>query len=264
MNNMIEVTMFRKHFFRINLKLFLFFCGLMFSLIDSGNADNTSRREIELKRHLKAFDSSAVAEYVKQTMVLTKVSTMASTDQPKEYKDVIRDGKLAVPYLVDYLKSQKKGTSIGAWWALIEITNKQFGRNEYAKWEEWWRRNEFKSRTQWFIDDLTSEDEVGRKNAAIYLGEIGDKKAIPALRKALDDPEIKFYVTESLGELEDKSAIPYLIELYLSHDNFGYRKIGIDLLKKLTGESLGYDPNGSLNSRKKSIENWRKWWIENK
>jgi len=45
---------------------------------------------------------------------------------------------------------------------------------------------------------LKDPNEVIRKDAAIYLGEMKSKKAIPALKKALHDPQIGFYAKEAL------------------------------------------------------------------
>ena len=85
------------------------------------------------------------------------------------------------------------------------ITNQQFSRNSISQWKNLWEVNKGKSRVQWFIDDLYSADFQAEKDAAIYLGEMGNGKAVPALSAKLNDPQIdsklKIYVTEALKKL---------------------------------------------------------------
>ncbi len=53
--------------------------------------------------------------------------SLAIISEPKEYKDVIEMGKDAVSYLIKYLSNSKASIRVAAFFALSEITNKQFG-----------------------------------------------------------------------------------------------------------------------------------------
>jgi ribosomal protein L40E len=59
------------------------------------------------------------------------------------------------------------------------------------------------------IDLLTSEDPDARFGAAKALGDIGDRRAIPGLLRALDDPEgvVRFWALDALGKLKADEAV---------------------------------------------------------
>jgi DNA-directed RNA polymerase subunit M/transcription elongation factor TFIIS len=56
---------------------------------------------------------------------------------------------------------------------------------------------------------LSSEDPDARFGAAKALGDIGDPRAIPALTKALNDPEgaVRFWAMDALGKLKADEAV---------------------------------------------------------
>ena len=68
------------------------------------------------------------------------------------------------------------------------------------------------------IEMLKDKNKVTRWSAANALGMIGDESAIPALRKALEDKEIRLRAAYALSHLGDGSVIPLLIETLRSGD----------------------------------------------
>ena len=74
-----------------------------------------------------------------------------------------------------------------------------------------------------------------RYNAARALGNIGDKKAAPALIKLLGDNEwqVRFYTTEALGKIGDKSAAKPLANLLLTDSSAKVRLAAIEALDRL-------------------------------
>ncbi len=162
-------------------------------------------------------------------------TTLSFISEPQEYVDVVKMGKNAVPYLILFLSNPKPSIRIASIFALSEITNEQFGtlddfehqintdqhKNEIEKtsfykfpgealkkreylineYELWWNKNKNKSRIQWFIDDLKDSNELIKRTAAIRLGEMKSKKAIPALKDALRDPKISFYAKQALANI---------------------------------------------------------------
>jgi HEAT repeat protein len=57
------------------------------------------------------------------------------------------------------------------------------------------------SALQDLIDALGARNRYVRYSVAEALGNLGDKRAVPALRQAVDDPDIRFAVTEALKKL---------------------------------------------------------------
>ncbi|MCK4308310.1 HEAT repeat domain-containing protein, partial [candidate division WOR-3 bacterium] len=68
------------------------------------------------------------------------------------------------------------------------------------------------------IEMLKDKNKVTRWSAANALGMIGDESAIPALRKALEDKEIRLRAAYALSHLGDRSVIPLLIDTLRSGD----------------------------------------------
>ncbi len=64
------------------------------------------------------------------------------------------------------------------------------------------------------IEQLKSGDVEARESAAVQLGDIKDKRAVPALIGALKDEDgyVRSEATYALGEIGDASAVPALIE----------------------------------------------------
>jgi hypothetical protein len=138
--------------------------------------------------------------------------------EPKEISEVVGMGKSAVPYLIGFLDDSKASIRVAAIVSLTEITNKRFGTiNDFEtqsgendsrtkalnQWKRWWENNKRKSSTRWFIEDLKDQNEIVRKDAAIRLGELKAKIAIPALKEALNDLSIKMEVEQSLKEIRE-------------------------------------------------------------
>lgn len=225
---------------------------------------------------LNSFTGMSVQRYIIEIAGPENNFTGRVFSPPDEYQNVVKEGKPLVPCLLELLEEKEAVFRLAALFALVEITNERFGspkdfavetspnvtgREEtIAQWKAWWQSNKNRSRVEWLIEDLDSSDRQKKNYAATQLGKLGDKSAIPPLRKLLEEDGHNFYATKSLAELGDSAAIPYLVELYLRHDMYEYRKEGIEMLRHLTGKTFGFDPNGSEEARLASIKNWEAWW----
>jgi len=65
-----------------------------------------------------------------------------------------------------------------------------------------------------YVRDLRSGAPSVRRNAAVWLGRVGDPSAVPALIEALDDPEsdVRLETAKALGFLKDARAVGPLAE----------------------------------------------------
>jgi len=71
-----------------------------------------------------------------------------------------------------------------------------------------------------YVRDLQSSVPAVRERAAVSLGNIGDKLAVPALIEALDDSEdgVRREATKALGFIKDARAVPSLLEALSDRD----------------------------------------------
>ncbi len=65
------------------------------------------------------------------------------------------------------------------------------------------------------VEQLKSVNVISRASAALQLGKIKDKRAVPALMEALkdDDGFVRGEAVWALGDIEDAAAVPVLIEM---------------------------------------------------
>lgn len=219
------------------------------------------------------FESNEFEDYVVKQISADSNSIIA---QPDKFVEITNFGKKIVPCLIKTLSDQKYSARIGAYWALRVITNKSFGSTDVYKnknwddisrinshWIEWWIENSNKTQEEWFLEDLNSNDQNLRKTAIWKFVDLKDKSVIPTLQKYLKDPRINFDVACVLGDLGDKSIVPFLIKNGLENTNEYYRNWAILVLKHLANETFGFDPNESFASRNISVDKWKKWWKQN-
>ena len=95
-----------------------------------------------------------------------------------------------------------------------------------------------KDTTYAFVETLTNNDRNARRNAAITLGEIGDRSAIFLLGTALSDksPDVRIHAAEALGEIgpDAKEMVPVLIEALKDKDE-NVSEAAAEALKKIEG-----------------------------
>ena len=98
------------------------------------------------------------------------------------------------------------------------------------------------------INALNDDDEWIRASAVDALGELGDKSAVPALINALNDERrwVRTRVTSALGKLGDKSAVPTLINI-LNKDDLLLS--GADVLDMLLAQPTAAQGLGELGDR---------------
>ncbi len=94
------------------------------------------------------------------------------------------------------------------------------------------------------FDEAASDDPRVRRYLALALGRLGDKRAVPALLKAVDDaagdgsradPETQVYAVWALGVIGDAQAVPRLVTLARSEDA-GLRKAAVHALGAFPAE----------------------------
>ncbi len=99
-------------------------------------------------------------------------------------------------------------------------------------------------------------------HAARILGEIGDRRATLALKRALRDATdegLRLACAVALCRLGDKEGVPPLIELLASGDRERRLEASIALLR-FTHQDFGFRFDGPPGERTAAIERWRRWW----
>ncbi len=94
---------------------------------------------------------------------------------------------------------------------------------------------------------------------------IKDERALPLLRSLVyhNVLSLRCRAAWALGEIPHRLNVPPLIDA-LSDPNGDMRFFAITSLQKLTGLRLGFEPNGSEESRAAAVARWKEWWEKNK
>jgi hypothetical protein len=214
----------------ILLALFLLPFFIVKSSFGEGAGNVTPTRKADsakdIQRILEKFQSNKVTSFI-----VDMTNPSRGPDQfyflPQECNDVVDAGKPMVPYLLDLLSNKDAGVRLSAYWALCDITNKDFGNREIffdeknvkgtiqsnlykKKWEDWWTLNKTKTRVQWLLDDIHEVDIDGiYKNR--YLSVKDQITAVDG--RFLDQLWATEPAIQKLGDYGDKTTIPELRKL---------------------------------------------------
>jgi len=111
------------------------------------------------------------------------------------------------------------------------------------------------------LADLASPTGSARWQAVQALGKTGDARVVPHLVPLLEDGDlfVRMAVARLLGDLASTQAIPALIEA-LDDDEVSVRESALVSLRKLSGQSIAFDPKARDGERAKRIKAWRDWW----
>lgn len=168
-----------------------------------------------------------------------------------------------------------------------------------AKIERWWEQNKDKTRVE-MLGELAVNSKiepVQRRKALRELGRLKDKSAIPWLIQSLKDRFVSYEAIQSLVEIGDKRAVPH-IKKFLGHRDVRWQrtaaialhKLGDDsgvaviikslkswdkdtrctaehTLSQLTGQNFTEGKRLSSFSREKEkeiIQRWLDWWEQNR
>lgn len=79
----------------------------------------------------------------------------------------------------------------------------------------------------------------------------------PTVRPSFDSPEpaARNQAAVQAAERRDRSAVPHLVRM-LDSDDPATRLVAGAALKRITGETLGYDPVGPESERREAIARW--------
>jgi hypothetical protein len=109
--------------------------------------------------------------------------------------------------------------------------------------------------------------------AAVIIGDIGDKRAVPFLLKRLDDPNaMDWRLVCALGKLGVKEAVPKLVEELRTMDNRGWEVMSqaygskatylVEALERITGQKFPKDEHGRPTDRDTTLKAVNEWWAK--
>lgn len=117
-----------------------------------------------------------------------------------------------------------------------------------AEWERW-------------LGDLSSAEAGTRWQAVQAIGGTHDPAVVTHLLPMLRDSDIfvRMAACRHLGDLNTVEAIPGLIDT-LADEEAAVREAALVALRRLSGQSIPFDPLGKEGDRTKRVKDWRDWW----
>jgi hypothetical protein len=103
-----------------------------------------------------------------------------------------------------------------------------------------------------------------RQAALVALGQLGDPAGLPALERALDEPNEfnRLFAAQALAGLGIREALSVFVEA-LDSGNVFIRRWAISVLAPIRGGEMGgYDSRASVSERRLAVARWRAWWRE--
>ena len=76
------------------------------------------------------------------------------------------------------------------------------------------------------------------------------------------DPAVRVKAAIEAGDQKDKGATPFLVDRLSDSDDV-VRFVSFLALKKITGQTNGYDYRDSEQKREQAIAQWRQWLVQN-
>jgi HEAT repeat protein len=111
-------------------------------------------------------------------------------------------------------------------------------------------------------DAAADDDEMRRSFAMNVMGSIGDRRALPTLRRGTQDsvPAVRYEAARACAHLGDwTSGMPVLIG-GLDDQSVYFRALCNEALRRQTKLDFGFQAKGDPDDRKKAASRWRDWW----
>lgn len=117
---------------------------------------------------------------------------------------------------------------------------------------------------QHHVTRLKDADEGNRFDAVDNLVASKDPKVVPHLLPMLKDPDIfvRRLTAEGLSGFKSKAVVAALITALADSESL-MRHTAYDSLKKVTGQNIRFDPDGSTSVRNQARRKWEDWWEKN-
>ena len=105
-----------------------------------------------------------------------------------------------------------------------------------------------------------SDDWLVRSSSVYILGQMGDRRNIPALHACLGDASdvVRYQAAASLVTLGDPRGFPTLVE-GLADPDLQQRFKCFQILKSATGQDFGYRHDGTPDDRRLALARWNDW-----
>ncbi len=110
------------------------------------------------------------------------------------------------------------------------------------------------------------DDDVGNRFEAVdQLIQSNDGRVRPHLLPMLKDPDlfVRRLTAEGLGNFKHATTVDALIVALADPEGI-VRHAGYSSLKKLTGQKIPFDPEGSGRARNNAQKKWKAWWAKAK
>ena len=189
-----------------------------------------------------------------------------------------KDLGMTLPWIIDDMKSTIQKAYGGLPYCAYIITSegKVFYKEAWAnasnidkKLKEMYSsKPEFKTKAAKYLEkNILAEKEPDRRaHLMVRLARLACKdarKSLAAVFRKEKETGVKTELVKALADTTQKEYIEFLINL-LGDAEEKIRTEAAAALKKLTGETLGFDPGAEEEKRKESTAKWKAWWGKNR
>jgi HEAT repeat protein len=182
----------------------------------------------------------------------------------KRFDEIVGIGKDAAPYLIDVLETGDYSQRMDVAYLLLKIGFEKVPEEKRVEGKVkalliLKRVDEIveigEPAVDYLIKALEDRNEGVRERAAVALGEIGDKGAVPELIERFkdenEDMDVRVSAAKALGKIKDEGAVPELIK-GLKNEKLEIRKIAAEVLMEIGEPAVPY----LIKVLKNKDENW--------
>lgn len=115
------------------------------------------------------------------------------------------------------------------------------------------------------ISKLSDPDPGTRFEAVDKLIQSGDSSVLPSLVAMTNDadPFVRRLTVEGLSDFKNPASVEALLTALADAEEF-VRHAAYSSLRKLTGQSIAFDPGARKEDRRAGQKRWQDWWRKNK
>lgn len=264
-------------------------------LVPAGIAQDVDLKTVEIARFIDRLNDHDAGRRYAAVIALGRYDLRSDViqalqgvlDDPEDYVRVASIQNLrkmgdvsSVPRIIDRLRDRDYFVRVAAVGALRSLLGKKLGfdpdqsaterETKVVAWKTWWDANKgsYLAKHRLELEKVAGTPTIPapateREKSIRVIAATGAaiKKQIDRLETQLEskDAVVRFTAIIELGKVGSRRSVPALIPRLLDDDAFA-RIAAVRILRKLTSQHFGYDPDAAQDERERLAKTWTQWW----